>query len=715
MPQQVNTMAEASGQSNCGPRWWAVVIVAVLALAMGWPALSGGFLGGDDIQLARDHVLVNRPSPAHVIELFRIVHRDLYQPVALLSLAGDFAIARAAPVSASVSPEAAAASVAHLTNLLLHVANAVLVLLLVQRVGRAPVIALATAVLFAVHPLHVECVAWISGRMMLLSSFFILAALLLLERWSERGGIARAAFALLLIALAMMSKVRVELPLLLLIPALYRRAWPPRRWWAVWGMASALTVGFAALNLYASRGMIARGEEFLSGPRAVRTVLALAWYISRAVWPVGLSPFHPTPQVVTWAQPGLLAACVIVLVVAAAALVSARRTRGIWCGLVWFLAAIAVTLPIIPARNLAVAERYAYLPDVGLLAAIATAVVAGFGAAFARFSRSFRATAAGASALAVVAALLVLSWRTAPHYHDDVQRAGRVAARYPMYPESGLRYAWTLHEAGRYTDAITVAQDVERRHGAAARAEALEVVGSSRLRLHDAAAALAALREATVLAPDDGRAWSKLGAALAETGDTAGALDAYERVVKLLPNQNPDLLRLARLYRQTERTGDAARVYAQVLVNNPFDVTASLSLAELDIAEGRHEAALARLRTLLAWMPENGNARIDAGVSLAALKKTTEAVDEFLAASDVDARAFQEWLNAAGNFDMLAALLQSRADAAPSDPWPYVLLARACAWTGRPELARLAAEECRKRTRDPAILGRLSGGGADSP
>ena len=112
-----------------GSRWtpWLApaAIVAVAAVAMGLPTLGGSFVGGDDHRLVLNHVLVNHPSLAHAAELFTIVHRDLYQPLPLLSFSVEFAVAKA--FGLFDNSVAGGARMFHLTNIILHAVNAVLV------------------------------------------------------------------------------------------------------------------------------------------------------------------------------------------------------------------------------------------------------------------------------------------------------------------------------------------------------------------------------------------------------------------------------------------------------------------------------------------------------------------------------------------------------------------------------------------------------------
>ena len=136
-----------------------VLVPVALALVMAAPSLLGGFLTGDDIHLVRDHVLVNRPSFDHLVKLFTIPHRDLYQPLPLVTFAVNFAMIRWLGLAPTAVGADAGAWVFHLTNVLIHALNALLVWRLIRGVTGRAAPALVAGVLFAVHPLNVECVA----------------------------------------------------------------------------------------------------------------------------------------------------------------------------------------------------------------------------------------------------------------------------------------------------------------------------------------------------------------------------------------------------------------------------------------------------------------------------------------------------------------------------------------------------------------------------
>ena len=252
------------------PRRRTILILALVfaAVVMGLPTLRGGFVGGDDHRLVLNHVLVNHPSFAHGVQLFTILHRDLYQPLPLLTFSGEFAVANA--LRLFDSGVEGGAWLFHLTNVLLHAFNTVLVWITVgmlqKRLGvQRLAVATVAALLFAVHPFQVEVVAWVNGRMMLLSTLFALASLLAFARWLDTPRPGYAALTILFVLLSSLSKVRVGLPLLLGLVALIHGQRLRTRFWSLWILCALVTGWFVRVNIDATAGadLFAEGAEHL--------------------------------------------------------------------------------------------------------------------------------------------------------------------------------------------------------------------------------------------------------------------------------------------------------------------------------------------------------------------------------------------------------------------------------------------------------------------
>lgn len=622
-----------------------LVAVSLLALAFvaGLPALRGGFLTGDDYHLVRNHVLVNHPSLAHALKLFTIVHRDLYQPVPLLSFSIDFAIIRALGLQPVAEGPRAGAWVFHLANICLHALNTLLVFWATRRLSGRLAVAGIAAGIFAVHPYASETIAWINGRMMLLSTCFTLAALIALDRWRERPGWPRGLLTVLFGLLAHISKVSIALPVLALVYPLAQRRWPRRGWWALWAALAVMTAGFTLFAISSSGQMFEEAEEEMPGPPAFYAVLALGQYFRQYVMPIGLSPWYPPPAEVNWSGPLFIASAATVLLVVALVLLSLRRSRVGVAGLLWFLAAVAPTLPIVPARRALAADRYVYLPNVGIHWIVASVVVAGFVYVSRRSPGGRRWNAPtvllGAACVGAGGALLGTLWKVQAYYRDNLAVAHRIIQCFPRYPTVYESAAWAYYREGHYEEAISVALKDLEFHPEKMACEVYQVVGMSQFRLGRYEEALASLRKAIEADPAYGKCYTRIAQIYAELGRYDEAIENYRRGIEIMPYYNPGLLNLAAVYRSVGRVEDAVSTYEQVLVGNAYDVTAHLALAEIGLGRGNYAEAASRLETLLAWMPENTVARTNLGLSYEALNRPDDALDAYWTAIERDPNA----------------------------------------------------------------------------
>ncbi|NOS99804.1 MAG: tetratricopeptide repeat protein [Phycisphaerales bacterium] len=797
---------------------WAVIVFTT-GCVVGLPSLRGGFLSGDDYHLLLNHVLVNHPSISHALELFTIVHRDLYQPIPMLSFSIDFAIVNALGLNPTATGTSAGAWVFHLTNILIHALNATLVFFVLRRLvkftaratasygssvpqGRgecspalqcwdnaplsipspegtaeveraafqpslrdsapsAPaypvlkhgatftptrggqtaetpntftaaagestprphnattplidsaILPAIAAVIFALHPLTAEPIAWLNGRMMLLSACFTLAALLAFDRWNDRPSASRAIATLLFTLLAHASKVSAALPILIAVFALYRRRKPTRRWWAMWGAVTVVTAVFAGFAAVSSQGMIDDARAEMSAPPAIYCLLALGQYFRQFLAPIGLSPWYPPPQQIGWTDPRVLTAAAVIAAVIITVIVSGRYTRVGILGMTWFLFAVAPTLPFVPARRSIGADRYVYLPNVGLAWIAATAIVALY-VWFNRRAVSPRAGApprpgvgdrrmARASALLAgtiaVFALIFTNWSAQSHFATNIAQAHRIIQLNPDYPGVYESAAWAYFREARFEEAIDIAHEDLNRHPATMACEVYQVIGMAQLRLNRFEEAVETLKKAVAANPEYGKAYSRLAKAQEETGRIEEAIVNYERAAEIMPQYNPGLLELAAAYRSVGRTDDAVRLYQRVLNINAFDVTAQLALAEIDLDQQQFAAAAARLTQLLDWMPENAVARTNLGVAHEGLNRFDDAIVAYREALDRDEHAVVALVNL-GNLYLRA----NRADHArslflhfvPSNPTDQRLLSAFHDFAVRINEPKLAADLLRR-------------------
>jgi len=660
------------------------LLIMATAFLMGLPTIRGGFVGNDDRHLVLNHVLVNHPTLAHAAQLFRIVHRDLYQPIPLLSFSAEFVLVRALGLFDEGTE--GGAWLFHLNNVFLHVINAVLVFFVIRRLSARPNsketdpralpwTAFLAAILFAVHPLQVEVVAWVNGRMMLLSALFALASACAFARWLTDGRMWTAGMTLICVALCMMSKVRAGVPIVLFIVAYCtlrshleisceaepgrrgflieaRRAVAPllsRRFLTVWLGACGITLFFIAVNVGATAGnteLFKLAAEHLRGPRLVRVILALGWYVQHFLWPVGLASWYPAPGDVSWSDGTTLRALVILAGTALLLGLLRRHRVVIALGTLWFLGTIIDTLPIVPARNLLAADRYMYLSIIGLVWISASLAASALETLSVQAWRSALLATGRVVLVGICVALLATCWHLAPSYATSVGKTERIAKLFPNQPHVWARAAWAHHQAGNaalkdgqpeaavlhYHEALRLAEIELGQPLQNGKCEALQAIGATRLKLGEEEAGLAALRSAVELEPDGGEPRFRLASALEDLGKVEESLPLYEISYSLAPSHNPTILRLAKLYRRFHRPADARRLYEKALENNRYEVPAILGLSELDIesgtADGLHSAELG-LRQLLTETAENAPARIMLGVVLHRFGRVKEALSEY--------------------------------------------------------------------------------------
>jgi tetratricopeptide (TPR) repeat protein len=683
MPRPEDPKINPTGPSQSSLPWGALALVAGLALIMGARTIDGSFVGGDDFRLVLNHVLVNRPSVDHALQLFKIVHRDLYQPIPLLSFSLEFAIGR--PLGFFDQGPQAGAWFLHLNNVLLHAINACLVFLMVRRLSRYTSAALIAGVLFAVHPLQVEVVAWINGRMMLLSTLFALLTILAWARWlnTRRGGLGWAILTLLFVLLCGISKIRVSIPVLMLLAvpfvdtpagatwrehlgAMLQRPRFTRRLLPVWLLAGLITGILLIINVQATAGaeMFSGAAANLHGPRPVRILLALAFYFEKFVWPSGLASWYPAPEVVSWVSGHTGRALLVVVPTLAALTLAFWRLPATRFGIAWFFAAIASTLPVAPSRNMLAADRYMYLPIIGfawLIGVLWVKLDAHRPADRPWFARRGVPILVGS---ALVIAMVGTAWHVGATYRAPIPKASRIAELFPHQPHVWERTGWSyynrgleLRDAGDWNDAaadfqraIELAQREMVHDDSYVQSEALQLTAMARLQLGDAEEAIRLLHEAMKLEPDEPGLKARLADVYEDLGRFEEAAALCEEALAASARHNPTIKRLARLYRRLDRPADARRWYEKALENNEYDVDAHLSLVELDLEEATPQSyvlALRRLDAVIGWMPDDTAVRTNRALVLQRLGRASEAVHAYEAIVKDDPQALAALLNLA--------------------------------------------------------------------
>ncbi len=409
---------------------WRLILalgIAALAIALFWPATECGFLHFDDGSYVFENPHVNTGlSAANLRWAFTSVHENWWLPVLWISFMADTGLFGPGPFGY------------HLVNVLLHALNAALLFWILSRMTGSRWRSAFVAALFAFHPLRVESVAWITERKDVLSGFFFLLALLAYLRHAERPSPARFSWVALWMLLGLMSKaILIILPPVLLLLDFWplRRAGDPfdRREWRNWGR---LLLGKGPLILLAAAFVLLNLRTHLTGsaiyeavPPAVRAGLVFPnyWsYAGKLLWPAHLAILYPEHDVVDWtvslaALAGLAAVTVLLVRLRA-------KHPALLVGWLWFLVAL---FPVIRGLRLgyaAYADRFTYLPSIGLFLLFAWAV------ADLLLPEPRRIPFLAALALALLAACAGKVRATLPLWKNTLTVFENVLAQAPDYP-----------------------------------------------------------------------------------------------------------------------------------------------------------------------------------------------------------------------------------------------------------------------------------------
>jgi hypothetical protein len=268
---------------------------------------------------------------------------------------------------------------AHATNLLLHLAGTCLLYLALSRMTRAPWRSLIVSALFALHPLHVEPVAWVAERKDVLSGVFFMLTLWAYARYAERpGSWGRYLPVALFFSLGLMAKAMlVTLPCVLLLLDI----WPLRRL-RLDRLSSLGRLVIEKLPLFVLA--LAAGFLTFAAQRAGNALPDLAWlplhtrilnaalayvgYLGKAFWPVGLAVYYPHPREALTLGAGLGAVALLVLI-SSWVLLLGRKRPYLPVGWFWYLGMLAPVIGLVQIGGQAMADRYTYLPLIGLFVA----------------------------------------------------------------------------------------------------------------------------------------------------------------------------------------------------------------------------------------------------------------------------------------------------------------------------------------------------------
>jgi len=490
----------------------------------------------------------------------------------------------------------------HFTNVLLHLANVLLLFAALRRMTGAEWPSAIAAALFAVHPLHVESVAWISGRKDVLSTLGGFFALWTYARFVQRGrkGWYFAALGGFLGSL-LAKQMLVTLPFLLLL----LDAWPLRRWTRAAARRLlleklpffGLTVAFSAIAFYAQQAgkNVHSLQAYPLDVRLANAVLAYGLYLGKTVWPTRLAVFYPHPGDAISAT-SASAFSAVLLLLTAVALLQARTRPYLAVGWFWFLGTLVPVIGLVQIGNQQMADRYTYVPIVGLFIAVVWL-------AEPLLSAPRRATWPRGVAVAAVMACAAAGWMQTRHWTDSValfQQALAATGDANFVAHYNLGNAWKdrgrpREAAGHYRKAAQLRPGDSRPHNN---------LGVVLERLGRPDAAIAAYRNAIHIDPDNAAAHNNLGVALHRRGEIVPAIRHYRETLRIDPRDARAHNNLAMALEAGGRLDEAEHEYRTAVRLAPDNPQFHNNLGVfLIVRRGRRDLAIDQFRAALRLDP----------------------------------------------------------------------------------------------------------------
>ena len=579
------------------PTWLVAILLGVAALCLYWPATGCDFINFDDDLYVTDNAHVQSGLTLASVKwaFFNQVSSN-WHPLTLLSHMLDCQLYGLKPWGP------------HLTNVLLNALNTALVFVLVQQMTGARWRSTFVAALFAVHPLHVESVAWVSERKDVLSGFFGLLSLIFYSRyaqsWSKLENPELKAqpsvfqhpardygLALLFLALGLMSKAMlVTWPCVMLL----LDYWPLKRFnlsraWRLvvekipfFVLAAAACVITLAVQQHA--GAVASAEQLPLAFRFENALVSYCRYLGMFFWPINLAIFYPLQS---WPMIEILSAALFLVAVSVLLVVKRQKYPYLLMGWLWFLGTLVPVIGLVQAGDQSLADRYMYLPSLGLLIFV---IWGGY-----EFAKRWQSAVPALAITGAVAALVCV-----------------------CFTEEQLGY-WKDSEI-LFTHALAVTK------GNYIADNNLAAVYLNR---GDLDKAITLLQAAVSLKPTDGPAIYNLGLAYYATGQFDNAISEYQKALHLDPHNSSICLNLGNVYVMKNQMNDAIAQYRQAIQLDPANALAYNNLAESLDNQGRTNEALAAYRKAIQIDPNYVEAHNNLGYLLQKTGRVNEAIAEY--------------------------------------------------------------------------------------
>lgn len=643
-----------------------ILVVEAAVLITYWPVLSSEALYIDDAQyLTRNH-LVQKPGWTSTERFFtEVLHpstvRGYYQPLAMVSLMLDYGIAGS---TENLRPF-------RRTSLILHCVNTALVILLLYLLFDQIWIAAAVGLLFGVHPVAIESIAWLAERKTVLAAMFALCCLVMYLRYVRRRKWTLYGACLAAYVLALLTKpTATPVPLLLLL----LDWWPLRRlskravlekipFLLIGGISAIVTV----VSQARSASLISPREH--SPLTAVLTLCHnIVFYPFKLLWPAKLSWFYPFPEPLSLSHPMVLAGVIGTGLLIVLLLLSLRRTRALVAGWLFFFVAIFPTMGVVGFTVMIAADRFVYLPMIGFLLSV-TWVLSRLwhGGSYSRARTARRvAIVVGLATVATSEALATRHYLA--HWKDSESLYRYLVTLAPQVPVLRTDLGNALRRQDRFEEAIVEYQAALRidptwtdahhnlgmtlylqghneeavMHARAALRSNVDVhtthnnLGLALINLGKRDEGMAHLLEAVKLEPEYAEGHYNLGVEFLSEGQVDKAIEHLERALYIRPHYADAHVYMGGAWSAKGRVDTAITHYREAIRLDPTSYAAHNNLGIALAEQGETEAAIRAYTEAIRLQPRAIATHNNLALLLAADGRTKEAIAHFEAALRIE-------------------------------------------------------------------------------
>ncbi len=602
----------------CTPLYLVVVGLAILILSVYWQVGGYSFIGFDDDIYVYENPHVQRGLIKDNVKwAFTTFHASNWHPLTWLSYMVDTELF------------GSSAAWHHRMNMLCHLLNTELLFLVVWGMTGGIWQSAFVAALFGVHPLHVESVAWVAERKDVLSTLFWVLTMGVYLRYARRPTVWRYLPVAFFFGLGLMCKpMLITLPFVLLLldwwplgrmtPVDYldSSSWPfslSRLSRLAWEKAPLL--GLSAIScivtfLAQTKGDAVRSLDYIPfGMRISNAFVSYVAYLGKVVWPSSLAVFYPHPAGTQAGVPVWEVAGAVLLLGGLSFLAwwQGQRRPYLIVGWLWYLGTLVPVIGLVQVGNQAMADRYTYVPLIGLFIAMAWGIPNVFS------SGRFRLLVLGLLGGGVVVALSVVAWSQTGYWRDSVTLFSRALTvtqdNWLAWNNLGVTYdklGQPQQAISYYREALRIKPDFTK---------AWNNLGTAYHELGQPQQAIRYYREALRIRPDYVEAWNNLGAAYDKLGQAQQAIPYYEEALRIKPDYADAWYNLGVVYDKLGQAQQAIIYYREALRFKPDYADAWYYLGLVYARHGQLQQAIACFREALRIKPDFKEAQNNLGVA----------------------------------------------------------------------------------------------------